>query len=96
MGDVKPQSAVELPDKVVKEIRFLADKKIQDFKKQFERGVRKGQITYMRSFPMDSWVPMALVYRSAPYVDTFKIQGQYVYLGTSFHHFGYINDEQNK
>ena len=57
--------------------------------------MRKGDISYMRTFPMDSWVPMALVYRTAPFVEFYNAVGQYIDFGTSFKHFGWITQEQN-
>ena len=78
------------------EIASAIDKHIDDFKVKFEKGSKKGEMDFIKDFPMDTVIPMAGLYYAANFAETVEFDDMFATLGFSLGHWKMLTDKQLK
>lgn len=78
------------------EIASAIDNYIDTFKKKFEMGDKKGEMDFIKNFPMDTVIPMAGLYYASNFAESVEIDDTFATMGFSLAHWKMITEKQIK
>jgi len=67
---------------------------LDEFKKKVEKGDKKGDLTYIENFPMDSVVPLASLYFATHFASNYKEDDEFITLSFDMDHYGMLSKKQ--
>ena len=92
-GDIKAEG---LSAEASAEVAAAIDSHIDTFKKKFEMGDKKGEMEFIKNFPMDTVIPMAGLYYASSFAESVEFDDTFATLGFSLQHWKMLTEKQSK
>ena len=81
-----------MPEGAADELVKAIEKYVSDYKLKFTKQ-GKDQLPNLEKFPMDSVLPMALIYYGSQLAENISFEPPFITMGASVSHFGLLTDK---
>jgi len=85
-----------LSPELSQEIATVIENHVDDFKAKFEKGSKKGEMEYIKDFPMDTVIPMAAIYYATNFAETAEFDDTFAEFGFSLSSWKMLTEKQTK